>query len=74
MDTGTGLALSGFFVAVASILIASLGLRKGTQNNDYAQLERRVQLCEEDRRQLHIEIDGLRNSNLWLTQQLSERK
>lgn len=73
LDTGIAIAISGFFISAGSIILVSLGMRRGTKTDDYAGLERRIQLCEEDRKQLRIEISSLRDSNLWLTQQLTGR-
>lgn len=72
MDTGVGIAIAGFFFSLASIVAMVLNFRKGTSNDYYTQLERRVTICEDDRKQLHAEVNQLRDHNFWLTQRLTE--
>lgn len=71
MDTGIGIALGGFFLSLSSIVAMVLTFRKGAANDYYIQLEKRVSICEEDRKQLHAEINQLRQHNFWLTQRLT---
>lgn len=72
MEPGVGIALGGLFLSGAAVLIASLTSRHSSQDNSYSALERRVILCEEDRNRLHQDVASLRESNIWLTQRLSE--
>lgn len=72
MDAGLGIAFGGFFISIAAVLIASITGRKNNQTADWSQLERRIVLCEDDRKQLHAELNSVREHNFWLTQKLIE--
>ena len=78
LTTPVAIALGALIVSAASLmsLVIIFQDRKGedTQNVYVHQLERRIELCEEDRKQLHTELEACRGQVLWLTQELSRRK